>query len=229
MELRRIHQDFSVCQVEDYSLVNFESQYCFIGKTDEEKSLVCATGEAPANAVRWIVDWQFQYFENRYNVIVWDAPAHILFCPEAWYTLHIDAPEWGTEMETEKSICHAICKNISYAGGKGSPQGADAGRSRWNYWVADGLQRPANWGCGAEWNAVGRFLSRCSAAQSGPGAHKGQHLRRKAGEHRRAADEGDPLFGKLVDELAKGKAMEKIKRTNKWGKAAYYTPTENVV
>ena len=34
---------------------------------------------------------------------------------------------------------------------------------------------------------------------------------------------------KLVDELAKGKAMEKIKRTNKGGKAAYYTPTENVV
>lgn len=33
--------------------------------------------------------------------------------------------------------------------------------------------------------------------------------------YRRAADEGDPLFGKLVDELAKGKAMEKIKRTNK--------------
>lgn len=25
----------------------------------------------------------------------------------------------------------------------------------------------------------------------------------------------EPLFGKLVDELAKGKAMEKIKRTNK--------------
>lgn len=47
----------------------------------------------------------------------------------------------------------------------------------------------------AEWNAVWRFLSRCSAAQSGPGAHKGQHLQRKAGEHRRTADEGDPLFG----------------------------------
>ena len=42
-----------------------------------------------------------------------------------------------------------------------------------------------------------------------------QRLRRKAGGYRRAADEGDPLFGKLVDELAKGKAMEKIKRTNK--------------
>ena len=33
--------------------------------------------------------------------------------------------------------------------------------------------------------------------------------------HIDAPDEGDPLFGKLVDELAKGKAMEKIKRTNK--------------
>jgi hypothetical protein len=58
MELKRIHQDFSVCQVEDYSLVNFESQYCFIGKTDEEKSLVCATGEAPANAVRCDYGWK---------------------------------------------------------------------------------------------------------------------------------------------------------------------------
>ena len=38
-------------------------------------------------------DKQIPYFENRYNVIIWDAPAHILFCPEAWYTLHIDAPE----------------------------------------------------------------------------------------------------------------------------------------
>ena len=35
MELKRVHQDFSVCQVKDYSFVNFESQYCFIGKTDE--------------------------------------------------------------------------------------------------------------------------------------------------------------------------------------------------
>ena len=47
MELKRIHQAFSVCQVEDYSLVNFESQYCFIGKTDEEKSFVCATCPFP--------------------------------------------------------------------------------------------------------------------------------------------------------------------------------------
>ena len=36
-----------------------------------------------------LFDKQIQYFENRYNVIVWDAPAHILFCPEAWlYIAH---------------------------------------------------------------------------------------------------------------------------------------------
>lgn len=46
VELKKIHQNFSVCQVEDYSLVNIESEYCFIGKTDMEKSLVCITDEA---------------------------------------------------------------------------------------------------------------------------------------------------------------------------------------
>lgn len=58
MELKKIHQDFSVCQVDDYSLVNFESQYCFIGKTDEEKSLVCATSEVPPNALWHDDDWK---------------------------------------------------------------------------------------------------------------------------------------------------------------------------
>jgi len=46
VELKKIHQNFSVCQVEDYSLENIESEYCFIGKTDMEKSLVCITDEA---------------------------------------------------------------------------------------------------------------------------------------------------------------------------------------
>lgn len=52
MKIQRIHQDFSICQVEDYSLVNLESKYCFIEKTDEEKSLVCLTNEVPSNVIR---------------------------------------------------------------------------------------------------------------------------------------------------------------------------------
>lgn len=58
MEIKKIHQDFSVCQVEDYSLVNLDSEYSFIGKTDEEKSLVCITSEIPANVIRRDDGWK---------------------------------------------------------------------------------------------------------------------------------------------------------------------------
>ncbi len=40
VEIKMIDYDFSVCKVTNYSFVNFESQYSFIGKTDEENSLV---------------------------------------------------------------------------------------------------------------------------------------------------------------------------------------------
>lgn len=58
MEIKKIHQNFSVCQVEDYSLVNLDSEYNFIGKTDEEKSLVCLTREVPANTIRREDGWK---------------------------------------------------------------------------------------------------------------------------------------------------------------------------
>lgn len=58
MEIKKIHQDFSVCQVEDYSLVNLDSEYSFIGKTDEEKSLVCITSEVPANVIQRDDGWK---------------------------------------------------------------------------------------------------------------------------------------------------------------------------
>ena len=40
MKIKVIDYDFSVCKVEDYSLVNLDSEFVFVGKTDEEKSLV---------------------------------------------------------------------------------------------------------------------------------------------------------------------------------------------
>ena len=58
MEIKRIHQEFSVCQVEDYSLVNLDSEYSFIGKTDEEKSLVCITSEVPKNVIQRDDGWK---------------------------------------------------------------------------------------------------------------------------------------------------------------------------
>ena len=58
MEIKRIHQEFSVCQVENYSFVNLDSEYSFIGKTDEEKSLVCLTSEIPPNVIRRDDGWK---------------------------------------------------------------------------------------------------------------------------------------------------------------------------
>ena len=58
MEIKRLKYDFSVCKVADYSKVNLESDYCFIGKTDEEKSLVCLTEEVPDNAVECDDGWK---------------------------------------------------------------------------------------------------------------------------------------------------------------------------
>lgn len=58
MKIKKIYQDFSVCQVEDYSLVNLDSEYSFIGKTDEEKSLVCITSEVPSNVIRRDDGWK---------------------------------------------------------------------------------------------------------------------------------------------------------------------------
>lgn len=58
MEIKILDYDFSVCKVADYSKVNLESNYCFIGKTDEEKSLVCLTEEVPDNAVKRDDGWK---------------------------------------------------------------------------------------------------------------------------------------------------------------------------
>ena len=58
MEIKKIYHNFSVCQVEDYSLVNLNSEYSFIGKTDEEKSLVCITDEVPANVIQRDDGWK---------------------------------------------------------------------------------------------------------------------------------------------------------------------------
>ena len=49
MEIKKIAYDFSVCKVEDYSLINLDAEYCFGGKTDEETSPVCRTCDVPGN------------------------------------------------------------------------------------------------------------------------------------------------------------------------------------
>ena len=58
LELKVIPRNFSVCQVADYSLVNWRSEFCFTGKTDEENSLVCLTNEVPSNVIQRDDGWR---------------------------------------------------------------------------------------------------------------------------------------------------------------------------
>ena len=58
MELKLLHKDFSVCKVEDFSQVNLDAEYCFLGKTDEENSLVCMTDEVPSNVIQRDDGWK---------------------------------------------------------------------------------------------------------------------------------------------------------------------------
>lgn len=58
MTIKPIPHDFSVCKVHDYSGVNLNAEYCFIGKTDEEHSLVCLTEDVPAHVLEREDGWR---------------------------------------------------------------------------------------------------------------------------------------------------------------------------
>lgn len=58
MELKVIQTELSVCKVTDYSQVRLEAPFCFTGRTDEEKSLVCRTQDVPANTTARDDGWR---------------------------------------------------------------------------------------------------------------------------------------------------------------------------
>lgn len=58
MQIKKIDYDFSVCKVKDFSEVNFKDEYCFIGKTDEENSLVCISDNVPNNVIEQEDNWK---------------------------------------------------------------------------------------------------------------------------------------------------------------------------
>lgn len=58
MTIQIISGDFTVCQVRDFSQVNWNAAYCFTGKTDEENSLVCLTEDVPAGTTAREDGWR---------------------------------------------------------------------------------------------------------------------------------------------------------------------------
>lgn len=47
MKLKTLPYDLSVCKVAELSAINLTADFYFVGKTDEEISLVCRTEDAP--------------------------------------------------------------------------------------------------------------------------------------------------------------------------------------
>jgi hypothetical protein len=58
MELKKIDHRLTVCKVTDVSNINMETDFYFIGKTDEELSLVCKTEDTPQNTVERDDGWR---------------------------------------------------------------------------------------------------------------------------------------------------------------------------
>ncbi len=58
MKLKIIDEDFSVCKLKDLSKVDYSHEFCFVGKTDEELSLVCSTNLVPNNTIECDNGWK---------------------------------------------------------------------------------------------------------------------------------------------------------------------------
>ena len=58
MEIDALNFDFTVCKVRDYRKVCLEDEFCFIGKTDRENSLVCRTESVPDNVLEREDGWR---------------------------------------------------------------------------------------------------------------------------------------------------------------------------
>lgn len=58
LNIECIDGDFCICKVSDYSQLDLSSAFCFIGKTDEECSLVCRSACAPQNVLARDDGWK---------------------------------------------------------------------------------------------------------------------------------------------------------------------------
>jgi len=58
MELKIIEREMSICKIRNVSQVNFEDDFCFVAKTDEELSLVCASDQVPAGCLACDDGWR---------------------------------------------------------------------------------------------------------------------------------------------------------------------------
>ena len=58
MELKKLEYDLTVCKVEAIMDIDMAADFFFIGKTDEEMSLVCKTDDTPINTTERDDGWK---------------------------------------------------------------------------------------------------------------------------------------------------------------------------
>ena len=58
MELKIIDNKLTVCKVADISAIDLTADFFFIGKTDEELSLVCRTADTPSKTIERDDGWR---------------------------------------------------------------------------------------------------------------------------------------------------------------------------
>ncbi len=62
--IEQLEDEFSICKVADYSQVDLTLAYFFIGKTDEENSLLCPTNKVPENTLERNDGWKTPIIKN---------------------------------------------------------------------------------------------------------------------------------------------------------------------
>lgn len=58
MELKKLPYDLTVCKVADIADIDLTTEFYFVGRTDEEISLVCRTADTPANTTEQDDGWK---------------------------------------------------------------------------------------------------------------------------------------------------------------------------
>lgn len=58
LELKKIEYNLTVCKIRNISDIDMTSAFYFIGKTDEELSLVCKTEDTPAKTIERDDGWK---------------------------------------------------------------------------------------------------------------------------------------------------------------------------
>lgn len=58
MELKKLEYDLTVCRLADIKEIDLSREFFFIGRTDEEISLVCKTEDTPENTVEKDEGWR---------------------------------------------------------------------------------------------------------------------------------------------------------------------------